>query len=421
MAYAVGIIVLVVGLMLSIALHEIGHLVPAKRFGVRVSQYMVGFGPTLFSRTRGETEYGVKAFPLGGFVRLVGMIPPAHAVKPVRASGWVRDVIADAREASVAEMVGGDEERAFYRLAWWKKAIVMFGGPAMNLLIAVVLFSIAFAGIGAYEQSTTVREVIACVPAAGTVECADGDESSPAAQAGLQPGDEFVAVDGTAVESWEQLTAYVSARPGESLTLTVRRDGQMLDVPLTPAVREREAADGTVEAVGFMGLFAEAERVRQPWWSGVTVTGTYLAETAKVIGALPVHVWNASQAALGLQERDPSVVGLVGIGQTAGEVASQPDASFLDRIGAFVVLLAGLNLALFAFNMVPLVPLDGGHIASALWQGARNGWLRLRHAAAPRPVDVARMMPLAYGVFGILIVMTLVLVFADIVAPARVV
>lgn len=421
MAYALGIIVLVVGLMLSIALHELGHLWPAKRFGVRVSQYMVGFGPTLWSRVRGETEYGVKAFPLGGYVRLVGMIPPADAVKPVRASGWVRDVIADAREASVAEMIDGDEQRAFYRLSWWKKAIVMFGGPLMNLIIAAVLFSIAFAGIGAYQQTTTVREIIACVPSPGTVECEASDPASPAAAAGLQPGDTFVAVDGAEVATWDELTEYVAARPGERITVTVLRDGDPVDLSLTPALRERQRADGTVEAVGFMGLFAETERVREPWWSGVTVTGTYLGETAKVIGALPVHVWNASQAALGLQERDASVVGLVGIGQTAGEVASQPDASFLDRLGGFVVLLGGLNLALFAFNMVPLVPLDGGHIASALWQGLRNGWTRLRGVGQPRPVDVARMMPVAYGVFGILIVMTLVLVFADIVAPARVV
>src|SRR5665811_1034338 len=139
MLSALGIAFLVVGLIVSIALHEVGHMVPAKRFGVKVSEYFVGFGPTMWSRKRGETEYGVKAFPLGGYVRLVGMVPPGDVVKPVKVHGWMRDLIDDARASSEVE-IGDDRDRAFYRLSWWKKAVVMFGGPAVNLAIAALLF-----------------------------------------------------------------------------------------------------------------------------------------------------------------------------------------------------------------------------------------------------------------------------------------
>ena len=160
------IVVFVSRIMVSIALHEMGHLIPAKRFGVRVSQYFVGFGSTLWSRQRGETTYGIKAFPLGGYVRLVGMVPPGDVVKPVTARGWRRELIEDARAASELE-IGDERDRAFYRLAWWKKAIVMFGGPFVNLVIALVLFTVVFSGIGSYAQTLTVRDTVACVPAVG--------------------------------------------------------------------------------------------------------------------------------------------------------------------------------------------------------------------------------------------------------------
>src|SRR5690554_5621779 len=142
MLFAVGIAVFVVGLLVSIALHEVGHMVPAKRFGVRVSQYMVGFGPTLWSRTRGETEYGLKAIPLGGYVRLVGMLPPADVVGARPRAGRVAELVQAAREQSAEEIRPGEEHRAFYRLSAPRKVVVMLGGPVMNLLLAVVLMAV---------------------------------------------------------------------------------------------------------------------------------------------------------------------------------------------------------------------------------------------------------------------------------------
>jgi Zn-dependent protease len=169
-----------------------------------------------------------------------------------------------------------------------------------------------------------------------------------------------------------------------------------------------------------MGIYAERELQRQGALSGVALTGEYVGQMVGVVATLPSHVWDATQAALGIKERSrEGIIGVVGIGRIAAESAGADieGYGFLEKVADQLLLLAGLNLALFVFNMIPLVPLDGGHVASALWQATKNGWARVRGAATPRPVDVARMMPLAYGVFGVLLLMGAVLIVADIVAP----
>ncbi|PKQ25114.1 MAG: zinc metalloprotease [Actinobacteria bacterium HGW-Actinobacteria-4] len=428
MAEVIGIAVFVIGLLVSIALHEVGHMVPAKKFGVRVSQYFVGFGPTLWSRHGKETEYGVKAIPLGGYVRLVGMVPPEDKVKPLKVRGRIGDLIEDARAVSVEEIHEGEDHRAFYHLAWWKKVIVMFGGPFVNLVIAAVLFTIVLSGIGFAGAGTlTIDRLGECVPVKASAECAPGDPVSPSMMAGLRAGDTFVAVDGRPVETWADLTEYVSSRPGQEVVLTLDRDGEERVLPMTLAAVERPvvhdgqavaddiAVNPEVETVGFMGVYPETTRVRQPLTSGVEATVLYTGLTAQIVVNLPSHLYHVVRASLGLEERNAEgVVGLVGVGRIAAE---NPDSGIVTWIARMLLLLGSLNLALFVFNMIPLVPLDGGHIASAVWQAIKNGWARLRGLAAPRPVDVARMMPLAYGVFGILILMGLVLIWADIVAP----
>ncbi|MFP5359499.1 MAG: M50 family metallopeptidase [Actinomycetes bacterium] len=437
MAEVVGWIVLLVGLLISIALHEVGHMVPAKKFGVRVSEYFVGFGPTVWSRRGKETEYGVKAIPLGGYVRLVGMIPPETAVKPVRGNGRIARLIADTRAASVDEILPGEDHRAFYRLTWWRKAIVMLGGPVVNLIIAVVLFTGVFFFVGTPGHPTlTVANVTACVPAAGAIDCAPGDPASPASLAGLEPGDTVTAVDGTPVSTWDELTGVIAASPGEELLLTVEREGGTVEVAVTPVSRERatydedgapivDAAGAPVtETAGYLGVSPTAETQRQGIGAGVEWTGYVLGRTAEVIVDLPQHVYHVARAAVGLEERSQeSIMGIVGVARVTGEIsAAEVDGYGLtEKVADMLMLLGGLNLALFAFNMIPLVPLDGGHVASALWQGIKNGYAKVRGLPRPAPVDVARMMPLAYGVFALLLVMGVILIYADIVAPVTVV
>ena len=206
-AFIVGVVLLVVGLAASIALHEIGHLVPAKRFGVRVGQYMVGLGPTLWSRRIGETEYGVKALPVGGYISMAGMYPPsprrgeAAAVDGKAGGGFFATMVQDARAANDETLADDDRTGTFYGLPVWKRIVIMLGGPTMNLLLAMLLFAVVFSGIGVQTATTTIAAVHECGLPAGAPPTAGapGDPVSPAAAAGLQPRAVIPSVAGPAV------------------------------------------------------------------------------------------------------------------------------------------------------------------------------------------------------------------------------
>lgn len=434
MAYVIGVVVLVVGILVSIALHEVGHLVPAKKFGVRVSQYFVGFGPTLWSRTRGETEYGVKAIPLGGYVRLIGMYPTPDAVGNPPVRGFFSRMAADAREASAEEIRPGEDHRAFYRLSTPKKLVVMLGGPVMNLLIAVVLLAVTLVGIGTPGSSTTLSSVSQCVLPAGSTatDCSADDPAAPGAAAGIEPGDTVVAYDGVAIESWEQLSGMIRGTGEQAVPITVERDGERLDLTVTPVVAERPVVDDAgapvldaagelvTTQVGFLGISPGTELQRQPVSEVATLTGTAVWQTGKAILTLPANLVGIAQSAFGGAERDAtSVLGPVGIARLAGEVASTDvqGVGIAERVATMLQLIASLNVALFVFNLIPLVPLDGGHVAAALWEGIKRQVARLRRRPRPRPADAARLQPLALGVFVLLGGMGLLLVYADIVAP----
>ncbi|MBT0995735.1 site-2 protease family protein [Cellulomonas sp. DKR-3] len=438
MAYLVGVVVAVVVLLASIALHEVGHMVPAKRFGVRVSHYFVGFGPTLWSRTRGETEYGLKAIPLGGFVRLVGMYPPAASVGDPPARTWVGRLAQDAREASAEEIRPGEDGRAFYRLSTPKKLVVMLGGPVMNLLIAFVLMAIVMLGFGIPTATTTLDTVSQCVIPAGddpTRTCTDADEPAPGAAAGLLPGDEVVRYGDTDIDSWDQLTDLIRASGGEATPIVVDRDGQEVDLTVTPVVAERPVYDedgaavldddGQVvtEPAGFLGVTAAEEREPTPVLEVPQVVAERTWATMSVVVTLPARIVDLVQTTFGGEERGTdSIVGIVGVGRFAGEIASmQGDGiDWSLKLAGLLEMLASLNLALFVFNLIPLPPLDGGHVAAALWEGGRRQVARLRGLPRPGPFDTAKLVPLAYGVFVVLGAMGLLLVYADLVNPVTI-
>jgi membrane-associated protease RseP (regulator of RpoE activity) len=425
----VGVVVFVLGLLASIALHEIGHLVPAKLFGVKVTQYMVGFGNTVWSRQRGETEYGFKAIPLGGYVRMIGMFPPEPGDDPNKlrtaSTGPFQALIEDARRAAKVEIQPGDEERVFYRQPWWKKLIVMLGGPMMNVIIAVTLAGIVLMSFGIAVAQTTVSSVSECVIPVeeGARECEPSDPLTPAAQAGFQPGDRLVSFNGTAITTWDEASAQIRAAGAGPATVVVKREGAMVTLRPDLIATERPAdptgLSDELVTVGFLGVAPTVEVETQDALAAVGWVGDFTGTMARAVISIPQRMVGVWEAAFGGADRDPmSPVGIVGAGRIGGEIASL-DAPAAERVATFIMLLASFNMAIALFNLIPLLPLDGGHIAGAIWEGIKRAWAKVTRGPTPRPVDVAKALPLAYGMAAVLIGMAVLLLYADIVNPIR--
>ena len=430
--YVGGILFMLVGLGLSIGLHEIGHLLPAKLFGVRVGQYMIGFGPRMWSRRIGETEYGFKLLPLGGFISMSGMYPASKNAGPAR--GIFRSLVQDARSANDETIAVGEEDRVFYKLPVWKRVIVMLGGPFMNLLLALLIFTVLASGIGLQQGTTTIASVTECVLPAGSTqdECAADDPESPAAEAGIKPGDVLVSIDGTPVSTFADATAIVQQAPGEMLDVVVRRDGVEQTLEITPISAERtltdasgrplldDAGDPIVKEVGFVGMWAQMGFVPQPLIVGPELAIDNVGRVASLIVTLPVRLWDIGVSLVNGTERDPNgPLSVVGVGRLAGEVAAT-DAPVLIRFAVLLNLLGSLNIALFVFNLVPLLPLDGGHIVVALWEGVKRAWARLFRRPPPAPVDATKLVPLTVVVAVLLIGMGALLLLADVINPVSI-
>ena len=429
----IGILIFAVLIAASIALHEVGHLLPAKRYGVKVTEYMIGFGPTVWSTTRGETRYGAKAIPLGGYIRMIGMLPPAKdGTARTMTTGRFAAMVSDARQQSADEILPGEEGRAFYRLPVRKRVVVMLGGPTMNLLLAFLLFGIVLVGIGLPEPTMQIQTIAACTPTAGqptgqplpSGSCPTGTEPSPASVAGLEPGDTILAIDGVPATDWSETTAWIRAHPGEQASFTVERAGAEIEVPVTiaTAVRPVFDADGnpTEEFVtaGYVGVGPEFAWVSQP----VTAVPGYMWDlTVRSVTALvmlPVRLFElVTDTLIGGGERAiDSPVSVVGVSRIGGDVAAM-DEPITAKAATFLGLAASLNLFLFLFNLLPVLPLDGGHVAGALYEAGRRRLARLRGRPDPGPVDVARLLPVAYVVAGTLMAMAVVVIWADLVKP----
>lgn len=434
--FILGIVLFIVGLAISIGLHELGHLIPAKIFKVPVSKYFIGFGPTLFSRKRGETEYGVKLIPLGGYVSIGGMYPPrSEQTKKSRMPTFMRKIVEDAQDSNADSMEGFDESRAFYRLPAWKRIIVMVGGPFMNLLLAFVLFAIVLVGIGKPGATTTVEALSPCIYGVTQTQsvCDSDSPASPSVVGGLKPGDRLVSIDGQPVDNWSAGTAVIQRSSGKQLAFVVERAGKPVTLTITPVPGERYKVDAAgdpilgndgkpvLATVGVIGVVPKTGFVPQPMTSVFSTMSETVTGTVQLIGNLPNKLGEVTVAAFGSEERPvDSPVSVVGVGRVAGEIASTDAITPESKLATGLSVLASLNVALFVFNLIPLLPLDGGHIASALFDVIRRKVAAVRSKKDPGPFDASVLMPLTFVVMAVLMAMSALLIYADIVKPITV-
>jgi membrane-associated protease RseP (regulator of RpoE activity) len=389
-----GVLAFVVGLVASLALHEAGHFFTARRFGMKATQFFIGFGPTLWSTRRGETEYGVKAIPAGAFVKIIGMTP-LEDVEP------------------------GDEERVFYQHPARRKTIVLAAGAFVQFALCILLVLLVTAVFGVPKESHPRLALISsCVSDPPTGDCKTaGAVPAPAKSAGLQKNDLVLFADGRVVRSSEELVAFVQDKAGSTVRLTVRRGQQELTVPVVPKPVQRQG-----KTVGAIGVSVSPEYSNEHYGPIGTVR-----ETGHTIGLLVTGTWDTFTEKLGTitkvygPDRDPSgFIGLVGAGRISGEVAAAEEIPLSDRVANLILLIAGLNLFVGIFNLLPLLPLDGGHIAVAWFESVRDKVQRSKGYTGPlQRVDMNKLMPITLAAVVFFAGFTLFLLGADIVNPIR--
>jgi membrane-associated protease RseP (regulator of RpoE activity) len=396
-----GVLGFIVIILISIMLHEFGHFLTAKAFGMKATEFFVGFGQRVWSFRRGETEYGIKAIPAGGYVRIIGM-------------------------SESEQVAAADEPRAFYRKPAWQRLIVLSAGSAMHFVIAFVLLAAVFLTVDQTRATTTIGEVSPCVTDGTASGCRTTDPVSPAAAAGFQPGDRVVSVNGQPVHSWSDFVRTVHDSAGRPLDVVVERDGEQVTLHPTPISRKRPDLNNPAHTVdaGWLGIAAQPETYQPDPITALgdagRAIGSYSKLTVQTLAAIPSKIPNLWDATFNGAERDnEGLVGVVGAGRISGEVIANEDQPLSARIGDFLVIMAGLNVIIGIFNMLPLLPMDGGHVALLLVERMRAAAYRLVGRPDPGRIDPAKLLPATYLVLVLLVMLTVLLVTADIVNPVR--
>ncbi len=395
-----GIVLFALAITASIALHEAGHMFTARAFGMRVRRFFVGFGPTLWSVKRGGTEYGIAALPFGGFCDIAGMT----AMDPVTEE---------------------EAPHAMVKKPAWQRIAVLSGGIVMNILIGVVIiFGVAVSsGIrNPYADFTPkVGQVVCVADQVDEKTLAECSGPGPAGQAGVQVGDTLVAVDDEPIETFADLRTYVAQRPGEMVALEVERGGssQSIDVPVA-RVERIDPSTGERIDVGAVGIAAAPVKDAVKQFGPVEAvpaaakfTGQMLRASVDGLMAFPGKIPGVVASIFGGERDIEGPISVIGASRTGGELVER------DQWPAFWMMLASLNFFLALFNLVPLPPLDGGHIAVVIYEKIRNALRRLRGLPPAGPANYEKLMPLTYFMAALLLVVGVLVMAADVVNPVN--
>jgi membrane-associated protease RseP (regulator of RpoE activity) len=392
MSFLLGVVIFVLALLISVMLHEAGHFLTAKKFHMKVTQFFVGFGQTLWSRRRGETEYGIKVLPLGGFVKITGM-------------------------TALEEVDPADEARSFRRQPGWQRSIVLVAGSFMHFALAFVLLLILAVGIGV-TNTTTIGSVSPCLPqtvkalASGT--CAKGLPASPARQAGIRAQDKVVSIAGKPVHNWTEVGNVIRAQPvGQPVAVVVDRGGRNVTVSVTP---------GTVAGRhgSYLGIENQIFQRVGPL-SGVAYAGSTFGQVLKLSGQAAAKL-PAALPDLFAKNRGKTPAGnvssIVGAANDAGQVVAA-GGGWQFTVSELLLIVISLNIFVGAFNLLPLLPLDGGHLAIVFYERIRAWLARLRGRPDPGLVNMQKLIPVSVGVFAVLVGLGLILIAADIFNPVH--
>ena len=390
----IGVLAFVVALLLSVMIHEAGHYLTAKKFGMKVTEFFLGFGQKIWSTQRGETEFGIKAIPAGGYCRIVGMSP---------------------RE----ELSEADKDRAFVKAGVGQRLIVLGAGSFLHFVIGFVLLLTLFLSVGITSVTSTVEKVSECIPQKASEVCSAKSTPSPAKNVGILAGDKIIRVDGKSYKDWSDVVSVIRASAGKELIITVERNGAPVDIAVTPASRDLNG-----KVIGVLGVVNKVGTITYGPVDAVSragkFTGQILQNSATSLVSLPSKIPNLISQTFGGEKRDAEgLVGVVGVARVSGETANTKALTVREKIATFILIIASLNLFVGMFNLLPLLPLDGGHMAVAIVDGVRNFLARRRGLAKPAPFDVERLTPITMVVFVLMAALSILLLAADIFNPIK--